>query len=708
MRPWKLTRGAAMGHRPNSDEDAPVRGRPRGGSKADYDENTAQRDLMRRRRAEARDLAIPEVKNPKRRKKYENSLYSWGLFYCGEMVALEPSPIHKEIADEIQERMLFGGRKAIAAPRGIGKDTWVKIAAMWAVLNGHLKFLLCVFATYDEAEEFIEDIKEEIETNELLCEDYPEVCVPARSLEGAALRAKTLTVNRRRTFMRWEKGQLRLPSIKGSVSSGTWMIARGIDGKIRGLTRNKKRPDFYLCNDLESENSIRSDTMTEDIENKIEKALGGVAGPGKKISAVMLCTIMKRDRLADKYTNPKIKHSWAGARYKAMIRYPDRTDLWDRYMDMRTAGQQDESDPKGRKAHAFYLENREEMDRGALVVWDANFIGHTLPDGSQEEVSALEHLYNIIADNGEEFFATEHQNDPPIPEELLDGLTTDVIRSRLNGVNKGVIPDWATRLTVAVDVGKWHLHYVVAAANDKFSVAVTEHEIVKVLNDADEDARRLLKPWQASLLTCLRRIREACKGYVKVDGSPIEIDLGVVDARWETDVILMFCKESGPRWRPCFGHGRGQGQKAFNRPKPTTSNIVGAHWYGKLDERDRSLTFHLDADHWKIFVHDGFRQVPGTEGGITLYGSDPREHNTYSKHLTAERWDVQKSQWEKLSESNHFFDATGMACAALDMLGVKRVKPELPTTPSAGPPQKVEHSRMQYMNKGRLGYLRRR
>jgi hypothetical protein len=204
----------------------------------------------------------------------------------------------------------------------------------------------------------------------------------------------------------------------------------------------------------------------------------------------------------------------------------------------------------------------------------------------------------------------------------------------------------------------------------------------------------LLKPLQATLLTCLRKIRDTAR-YTRTDGTEVPIDLGLVDAGWEKDIVYHFCQESGPKWRPTYGRGKGAGLKAFTRPKPGEQTRVAANWYAQIQPADRQWVWFLNADYWKQYVHDGLRQVVGSEGGLTLFGGDPRDHRTFGKHLTAETWNPEKDQWVKVSDSNHLFDSTYMSLCALDMLGIKRVKRELVTVTGAGPSKAVQtHGRV--------------
>ena len=69
-------------------------------------------------------------------------------------------------------------------------------AGLLAILFGWKKFLVLIGASADAADELLEVIRVELETNELLLQDFPEVCYPIRCLEGMTNRQKGATLGR--------------------------------------------------------------------------------------------------------------------------------------------------------------------------------------------------------------------------------------------------------------------------------------------------------------------------------------------------------------------------------------------------------------------------------------------------------------------------------------------------------------------------------
>jgi hypothetical protein len=88
--------------------------------------------------------------------------------------------------------------------------------------------------------------------------------------------------------------------------------------------------------------------------------------------------------------------------------------------------------------------------------------------------------------------------------------------------------------------------------------------------------------------------------------------------------------------------------------------------------------FFFDANRWKTWLHEGLaltfnrQNLETARGGITIFvATDPNEHLSFAKHLTAEK-QVTKFEpgkgyaqvWEAIRDSNHWLDATSMACVA--------------------------------------------
>ncbi len=115
------------------------------------------RDAERARRREstkaAQDVAPipgPEVEDPKRRARAEKSLRFFAESYFPGACHWNWSKDHLKAIESteraIRDRLLF----ALAMPRGSGKSTLFRIAALWAILTGQCRFVCLIAATADK------------------------------------------------------------------------------------------------------------------------------------------------------------------------------------------------------------------------------------------------------------------------------------------------------------------------------------------------------------------------------------------------------------------------------------------------------------------------------------------------------------------------------------------------------------------------------
>lgn len=123
-------------------------------------------------------------------------------------------------------------RRAYIAPRSSGKSTtWFTVAPIWAAAHKHCQFTAGISSSARQAEERMSDIKKQFDSNELLRNDYPELCKPARTRGGGYVADRVDKTVR---------------------SDGSVFVARGIDTELAGLLHDGKRPGVLLLDDIEA------------------------------------------------------------------------------------------------------------------------------------------------------------------------------------------------------------------------------------------------------------------------------------------------------------------------------------------------------------------------------------------------------------------------------------------------------------------------
>lgn len=123
------------------------------------------------------------------------------------------------------------GRDAYIAPRECGKSTWIfLILPLWAAAHGHRKFVAAFAHAGEQAEKHLRTFTGELERNERLRHDFPDLCSPATRRRGA------IASDNSTMYM---------------AKSGFVFAAKGIDATTLGMKVGHARPDVLILDDIE-------------------------------------------------------------------------------------------------------------------------------------------------------------------------------------------------------------------------------------------------------------------------------------------------------------------------------------------------------------------------------------------------------------------------------------------------------------------------
>jgi phage terminase large subunit-like protein len=153
---------------------------------------------------------------------------------------------HLDLVNDAVQWMKTGditdpARDLYVAPRECGKSTWLfLILPLWAAAHGHISFVAAFSDTTTTAEEHLSSFKHELEQNDYLRADYPELCRPKVRQRGV-----TLSDNR---------GKIH-------TESDFVFIARGIDSSNLGMKVDNRRPDLILLDDIEPKETSYSEDL---------------------------------------------------------------------------------------------------------------------------------------------------------------------------------------------------------------------------------------------------------------------------------------------------------------------------------------------------------------------------------------------------------------------------------------------------------------
>ena len=653
-----------------------------------------QREASRKAAAEishkGRDIApIPDVADPARKASCERDFRRFCESYLPLSYELGWSDDHLAVIKQIETSVLDGGLFATAMPRGSGKTTLAETACIWAVLYGHREFVCLIGSDEGAAVRMLESIKTELDGNDLLLEDFPEACYPIARLEGIAHRCNGQICDGERTHIGWTANEVVLPTIEGSKASGVVIKVAGITGGLRGMKFKRPdgrtvRPSLVIVDDPQTDASARSPSQCETRERILAGAILGLAGPGKKISGIMPCTVIRSGDMADSILNRDKHPEWHGTRTKMVYAFPAAEKLWEEYGRLRSDSLK--AGHGGKEATEFYAANREAMDAGARVAWAERF--------EHDELSAIQHAMNLRLRDERAFFA-EYQNEP-LPEEESHGddLTADQIAARVNRHARGLVPRSAEKLTAFVDVQGSLLFWLVAAWDEDFTGHVLDYGAWPdqqrpyfTLRDAKHTLAEVTKAsgLEGQIYGGLDQLTAHILGreWPRDDGAALRVERCLIDANWgsSTDVVNQFCRSCAFPTVVMPSHGKYVGASSTPMREWTKKpgDRVGLNWRipgGENKRQARKVLF--DSNWWKSFIHARLSVAMGDRGGISLFGDKPDTHRMLADQLTSEFRVRTEGRGRQVDEwkmrpgrpDNHLLDCLVGAAVAASMQGV--------------------------------------
>lgn len=170
------------------------------------------------------------------------------------------SRFHHEIFAAAKQPPGKGLRKGWAAPRGFAKSTAVLIAVLWWAAYKLRWFVVWTSETASQVEELVASFIDEIEQNKELRDDFPHL-LPARDPRG--------------NLVKFTDRDLVL-------ESGFRLSARGQRKATRGLRRGARRPDVFICDDAEGEDSV-GETAYPKVRRWLTRVVAPALAPGGDI-----------------------------------------------------------------------------------------------------------------------------------------------------------------------------------------------------------------------------------------------------------------------------------------------------------------------------------------------------------------------------------------------------------------------------------------
>jgi hypothetical protein len=586
-----------------------------------------------------------------------------------------------------------GGLYALGMPRGFGKTTICTRAALWALLTGRRKYVAIIGATESKARGIVKAMKQWVCFNRELYADFPAEIHGLPQLKGQNKKAAGQLCNGEHTLPALLAGQIIFPTAEHNPISGVMVSTCGLTGDIRGLNHNRLdgsviRPDLIILDDPQTKESANSALQTNNREEIIYGDVLGLAGPGEQISAVMPCTVIQRNDLADRMLN---NPQWQSTRGKMLYQMPANMPLWDENVQLRNEGLRVDHSRAAGDTH--YREHRPAMDEGAVVGWPGR---KSEKKGERADVSALQHAMYLYYRNPKAF-AAEYQNEPLDESASGDAPRFDHLAQKLTTLDRGLVPGWAHWLTVGIDTQLRYLVYVVLASAPGFTSCVVDygawpgqarsyfsrndaHPTLQSGSGSSQYAGALhwgLKGLTEYLLN--KKWTQDGRGDISI--SRALIDSGGIENAGE--VVFNFCRQSqfSAILMPSRGEGIGAKKKPMSQwPKPKDGREqMGEDWLIKLPENHRSVKHvRFDTNSWKTFMAGRAMALAGETGALSIFGQREEQHQMFFDQLKGERptrtFGQGRELWEWTAvpnQENDYLDALILAGVGASITGVR-------------------------------------
>lgn len=276
------------------------------------------------------------------------------------------SVLHKHLFERLPQisALAKGVREAIIAPRGEAKSTIAtQLHTLWEIVTEQTHYTVIIMDAFEsQAAPMLAAIQAELDSNPRLLQDFPKAT-------GAG--------------PVWKAGVI-------ITKSNIKVQAFGAGQKLRGMRHGPYRPDRVKLDDIENDENVKSPEQRDKIFTWLKKAVFKLGPPDGSLKILYIGTMLHYDSvLARTIKLPSFKHK----RFRAIIEWPTHMDMWEKWEEIL----RNNEDAGEEMALAFYEQNKDRMDEGAIVSWP--------------EKRPLYYLMMERADD-HHAFDCEYQNDP--------------------------------------------------------------------------------------------------------------------------------------------------------------------------------------------------------------------------------------------------------------------------------------------------------
>lgn len=240
-------------------------------------------------------------------------------------------------------------RFAVSLPRGHGKTIVMKLMLFWAIVFSPKRFIVVVCKTEELAENLIRDVWDFIHTDNSI------------ALFGAPERVET------------DRGLKKVFRFRGK---DIVLQAMGSESSVRGLNIKNRRPDLFLCDDMQSREN--SDSVTQ--ATQLQKWFVGTllkAGAPEGYTVIYIGNMYPDIRIpgdVERYTcilrNLQLNRLWTSWVVGAIL--ADGTALWEEVRSLTSLYEELEQDMSIGEESTFYAEVLNDPTAANSTLWDAS------------------------------------------------------------------------------------------------------------------------------------------------------------------------------------------------------------------------------------------------------------------------------------------------------------------------------------------------
>ena len=671
---------------------------------------------------------IPAVVDPDRRARCEADPILWLETYLADDFFLAFTEEQREYIRNAWSAIEKKRSSSILAPRGWGKTSIMQALILKAIMQGLHKIVLYIVAEGNKTKEAYEFFQGQLEDNEILAADYPEICYPIKLRDGVA--QKPLHYKGKRCGIKMSPEYIKLPTIKGSPSSGALLkyssvFSSGIRGAkfyIRG--EGSFRPSMVAVDDVQSDGTAKSELEVGNIMGIIEKTLALVGGfdrkTGRKVRAAMIIALTQ-NQPNDVAVRCMNKPEFYTKVYRFFTQLPDDFSEWRKYRSFRAEAmlKSKSADEAEFRINDYYRDHKAAIERDCAV---ANPEIYT-----ESELTAIQHGLNTWCNSLVSFWC-ELQNDAERAYTEDGGfLTPTIVLRKVINLPRCVIPDGTVAMTAFIDVGEHYHNWQVTAFGEGLSfihtvdfgvwpdqkVPMVTKKVYNVdLQDAYHDGE-LDKPGmiRRSLTACMKRIIET--PYFWSNGKDVDVHAPIEFVHHATRQPFRFLAAIGVDagdgnlesvvWNACSDfhetnmyanraipcYGASATARLFRylplTPGEWRRGATGkgeCDWIENPDTKQRVLAQHtravkacvkFDANTYKTWRDNAWLMSQGKIGSHTLFNERPEYLVMYANHQCSEEYvmrklgeyDYRKYQEKKPKFSDNEFLDTDTGCVML-------------------------------------------